>query len=79
MHSYGLTQTEPTTHRTLAALYWMNNKIQVSLQLEDTQRRQKGEGRNVHVGCGEATSIGSSLHLNWIKHFMNLHPYLHWI
>lgn len=67
MQSYGLTQTEPTTQRTSDALYQLN-------RLEDTQRWQKGEGRNAHVGRGEATSDGSSLRLNWIKHLVNLHP-----
>lgn len=71
----GLTLTEPTTHRMSADLYWMNNTIHFSLWLEDTQRQTKGEGRNAYVGCGEATSVGSSLHLNWVKHFINLHSY----
>lgn len=50
-------------HKTYAALHWIN-VIHVSTWLSGTLRQQKGEGRNVHVGCGEATSAGSSLHLD---------------
>lgn len=53
-----------------SALHWVNDIV----QLRGTQRQEKGEGGNAHMGCEEATSVRSSLHFNGIKHFMNLHP-----